>query len=99
MKTWHENLKKYEPKIYKTLTKYINYNEEESFCWQMIECAYSTLSYWTIIQLQDILCLGAEARMNRPGTVEDNWVWRFSDEMITEDVVEKLRELVEKYKR
>ncbi len=99
MKTWHENLKKYEPKIYKTLTKYINYNEEESFCQQMIECAYSTPSIWAIIQLQDILCLGAEARMNRPGTIEDNWVWRFSDEMITEDVVEKLRELVEKYKR
>ena len=99
MKTWHENLKKYEPKIYKTLTKYIKYNEKDSFCWQMIECAYSTPSNWTIIQLQDILCLGAEARMNRPGTVEDNWVWRFTWDMVADDVTEKLRELAGKYKR
>jgi len=99
MKIWFESLRKYESDIYKTLIGYINYNVEESFCWQMIECAYSTPSNWTIIQLQDILCLGSEARMNRPGTVEDNWVWRFTWDMVADDVSEKLRELAVKYKR
>ena len=99
MKTWFESLNKYEPEIYKTLTDYINFDEKESICWQMIECAYSTPSNWTIIQLQDILCLGAEARMNRPGTIEDNWVWRFRWDIFDDEVCDKLRKLVEKYNR
>jgi len=98
IKTWFENLKKYEPGIYETLIKYIKYEMDESICWQMIECAYSTPSNWAIIQFQDILCLGAEARMNRPGTIEDNWVWRFTWDMVADNVIQKLRELVEKYK-
>ena len=99
IKTWFLNMKKYEQKIFKTLIDYIDFDENRSICWQMIACAYSTPSNWTIIQLQDILCLGEEARMNRPGTVEDNWVWRFTWDMIADDVNDKLRELTEKYKR
>jgi 4-alpha-glucanotransferase len=29
-----------------------------------------------IIPIQDYLVLGAEARMNRPSTLEGNWTWR-----------------------
>ncbi|HEX38233.1 MAG TPA: 4-alpha-glucanotransferase [Candidatus Cloacimonetes bacterium] len=99
IKTWFLNMKKYEPGIYKTLTNYIDFDESKSMCWQMIECAYSTPSIWTIIQLQDILCLGEEARMNRPGTVGDNWVWRFTWDMIDDDISVELGKLAEKYNR
>lgn len=30
---------------------------------------------WVLFQLQDVLLLGDEARMNVPGTVDNNWVW------------------------
>ena len=99
IKTWFLNMKKYEPDIYNTLIDYIGFDENESICWQMLECAYSTPSNWAIIQLQDILCLGENARMNRPGTIDDNWIWRFTWDMISDDVRKKLRELVEKYMR
>lgn len=29
-----------------------------------------------VLQFQDILGLGKEGRMNKPGTIEDNWNWR-----------------------
>lgn len=29
-----------------------------------------------IAQMQDVLGLGAESRMNTPGTAAGNWVWR-----------------------
>ena len=99
IKTWFLNMKKYEQKIFKTLIDYIDFDENRSICWQMIACAYSTPSNWTIIQLQDIFCLGEETRMNRPGTVEDNWVWRFTWDMVADDVSKKLRGLAGKYKR
>jgi 4-alpha-glucanotransferase len=34
-----------------------------------------------IFPLQDILGLGTRARMNVPGTVEKNWIWRLSSEL------------------
>jgi 4-alpha-glucanotransferase len=30
-----------------------------------------------IVPMQDLLCLGTEARMNLPGTVVGNWRWQF----------------------
>ena len=31
---------------------------------------------WAIVPMQDILGLGAEARMNTPSTLGGNWAWR-----------------------
>jgi 4-alpha-glucanotransferase len=33
--------------------------------------------------LQDILNLGAEARMNIPGRAEGNWSWRSTEELLS----------------
>jgi 4-alpha-glucanotransferase len=41
------------------------------------------------------LGLGSEARMNRPGTADGNWEWRFRTEMLTAEVADWLRELTE----
>ena len=36
-----------------------------------------------VIPMQDILGLGAEARMNLPGTTGGNWLWRMKPDMLT----------------
>jgi 4-alpha-glucanotransferase len=33
--------------------------------------------------------------MNRPGSAEGNWRWRFTDHMLSESVFQELRELTE----
>jgi len=52
-----------------------------------------------IFPMQDVLGLGAEARMNYPSTREGNWEWRLSPELLTPRVAEKLREMTEIYGR
>jgi 4-alpha-glucanotransferase len=41
--------------------------------------------------LQDGLNLGAEARMNVPGTIDGNWRWRVADASIAGDALDRLR--------
>ncbi|QZE14772.1 4-alpha-glucanotransferase [Halosquirtibacter laminarini] len=35
-----------------------------------------------IFQMQDILALGDEGRMNTPGTIDGNWIWRAKDKTL-----------------
>ena len=40
-----------------------------------------------------MLRLGSEARMNLPGTDEENWQWRYQPEALTAELARDLREL------
>jgi len=45
--------------------------------WELIELAQSSRATLSMIPLQDVLGLGSEARMNRPGVPYGNWTWRY----------------------
>jgi 4-alpha-glucanotransferase len=61
----------------------------------MIELAWSSNAALAISPLQDLLNLGANARMNVPGRAEGNWRWRCSENMLTGSPFEWLREVTE----
>ena len=67
--------------------------------WDMIRLAMSSVAQMAILPLQDILGLGSECRMNRPGTLKGNWEWRFRPSELTEKVGERLRDLTGLYDR
>ena len=46
-----------------------------------------------IAPLQDLLNLGAEARMNVPGRAEENWSWRCTEELLSTADFHWLRDL------
>jgi len=51
--------------------------------WAMIRACCNSVANMAVCQLQDVLGLGVEHRMNTPGTVGDhNWTWRFSWDMV-----------------
>ncbi|PKL61241.1 MAG: 4-alpha-glucanotransferase [Methanomicrobiales archaeon HGW-Methanomicrobiales-2] len=52
-----------------------------------------------IIPMQDILGLGEEARMNRPGTGEGNWEWRLRPEQMGEEAMREFAEVTGIYGR
>ncbi len=57
--------------------EYMRLTEEEGLVWGVIRTAMSSVSDLCIVQLQDYLNLGGEARMNFPGTMgAANWTWR-----------------------
>lgn len=75
-------------------------NEDMNVCWDFIEILLQSVYNWTIFPLQDILCLDSSARMNTPGTLnENNWRWRYKKESLTPALAKKLKELTKRYNR
>jgi 4-alpha-glucanotransferase len=61
--------------------------------WDMIKLAIDSPADIAIIPMQDILGLDSRARMNTPGTVGQNWMWRFDPDLLTPDLKEQLLSL------
>ena len=67
--------------------------------WDMIRLALASVGNLAIIPLQDVLGLEQEARMNFPGKPVGNWQWRYTADLLTEELAARLRELTEIYGR
>ncbi len=67
--------------------------------WQLIELAMSSRAALCMIPLQDVLGLGNEARMNRPGQKQGNWTWRLEPGRLTEELARRLYESTASSKR
>jgi 4-alpha-glucanotransferase len=59
----------------------------------LIQLAWSSASALAITPLQDVLNLGAEARMNVPGRAGGNWRWRCPEDLLSSPATEWLRNL------
>ena len=64
-----------------------------------IRAALASVSDTAIIPLQDYLGLGAEARINTPSTLGDNWKWRLTEGEFTHELAAKIRRLAKIYGR
>jgi 4-alpha-glucanotransferase len=60
--------------------------------WSLIELAQASPAVLSIVPAQDVLGLGSEARMNRPGLSEGNWRWRLEEGQLTPALAARLRE-------
>ena len=93
---WFEELSE---KVRQYVCKYLD-NANPDMPWVLINTALASPTRLAIIPMQDILGLGAEHRMNTPGTSNSrNWRWQFKWLQITSDIEKKLKELVERYER
>ncbi len=59
--------------------------------WRLLETALSSRAALAIIPAQDVLGLGSEARMNRPGVTAGNWAWRLEPGQLTDELAARLR--------
>lgn len=62
---------------------------------ELMRAAWSSPAALAIAPLQDLLHLGAEARMNIPGRAEGNWRWRCTEDMLSTSPFQWLRDLTE----
>jgi 4-alpha-glucanotransferase len=58
--------------------------------WALIRLAFSSPARLAIVQAQDVLGLGSEARMNRPATTGGNWRWQLERGALTPAVARRL---------
>ena len=80
--------------------EYMCLNEAEGDVWGTIRTAMATVSDMAIVPMQDYLDLGAQARMNFPGTLTDaNWTWRAEAGFMTDELSERIRRLTRLYGR
>ena len=59
----------------------------------LLHLAWSSVTALAIAPLQDLLNLGADARMNVPGRVEGNWRWRCTEDMLSAPAFQWLSDL------
>ena len=79
---WYQKATPKERLLFSKLVPY----ETNSPVFNLISFGMKSKARIVIIPLQDYLNLPTEDRMNIPGTEASNWEWRFSKEVITEEV-------------
>jgi 4-alpha-glucanotransferase len=67
--------------------------------WGLIELAYASPANLAIVPAQDVLGLGSDARMNRPGRTDGNWSWRLEQGALTPALAERLHRLAGQHAR
>jgi len=64
-----------------------------------IRLAFSSIAVLAVIPLQDLLGFGSDCRMNRPSTLEGNWIWRCAPRFLSTEISHYLRGEVDFYGR
>jgi 4-alpha-glucanotransferase len=67
--------------------------------WGLIELAYGSPAELAIVPAQDVLGLGSESRMNRPGVTGGNWRWRLERGTLTSALARRLGRLAQQHGR
>jgi len=83
----------------KYILKYMNLTDDADFNWNLIKFGMASIADYAIIPAQDIIGYGYKYRMNIPGTIENNWIWKLSNLSVFETHMQKLRDITELYNR
>ena len=74
-------------------------NRHDDIVWDLMELGWQSKAVIAIAPLQDFLSLGSEARFNTPGTSSGNWQWRYSKDMIDEELITKMKDITKRNNR
>jgi 4-alpha-glucanotransferase len=89
---WYEALPDAEQRRVWTYLKRADGDSNE-ICGELLRVAWSSVAELSIAPFQDLLNLGAQARMNVPGSTDAHWRWRCTEEMLHGSTFRRLRDL------
>jgi 4-alpha-glucanotransferase len=92
---WYQSLTPAEHRFFRRYAP----GTDADVAWDVIRLAWASVADYALTPLQDVLGLGTEARMNLPGRPWGNWRWRFTREMLTDSLLDRLADLTEVYAR
>ena len=78
---------------------YLRLNSREGYQWGMMRAAWASPADLAVMQAQDLLGLGSEARMNIPSTLGENWKWRALPGVFTPALAARLKKEAKVYQR
>lgn len=81
--------------------RYLNnrYTRKEDMPWDFIRLSMASVADLAITPIQEFLCLGGEARINRPSTLGINWKWRLLKGQITHETTGRMYDMTKLYGR
>ena len=79
--------------------EYLGLNDEEGRNIGMIRGGMSSVAVLFVAQLQDWLNTGAESRINTPGKLGGNWLWRLQPKDLPADLAKKIARMTRNYGR
>lgn len=62
----------------------------DHICDKMMETVFMSRAQRAIVPMQDVLRLPTGARMNMPGTLGGNWLWRMQDGALSQETIQRL---------
>ncbi|MBQ9730224.1 MAG: 4-alpha-glucanotransferase [Clostridia bacterium] len=78
---------------------YCGRNTPVEVCQSTLRLLYASKANLVVVPMQDLLCYGAESRINEPSTAGGNWTFRFIKADFKGDVARFARSLAKKYHR
>jgi 4-alpha-glucanotransferase len=73
--------------------------DEPEIWWALTRLALGSRARLCMLQAQDVLGLGSEARMNTPGRADGNWSWRLAPGQLGEAEAERLAAMTREAER
>ena len=67
--------------------------------WDVIRAAWASVATIAIAPLQDVLGMGSDARMNKPGVASGNWRWRLRFDQFRAEAIQRMLDLTTLYNR
>lgn len=96
---WYNSLPIGDKNLIDIKFKYEKIDKKKKINRKFIEYAYKSPCKLCVIPVQDYLGLGSEARINTPGTKDENWVFRLTELKSLEGLSSTIKELIKKYDR
>ena len=92
---WNEMDQERKDKIKERFIDYENFSS-----WELIRIGMKTKAKLFVAPMQDLLNLDDYSRLNKPGTIENNWSWRLNrNNFRIEKALKKYGDLAKAYKR
>ena len=79
--------------------EYLHLDASEGEGWGMMRAIWASAADLAIVQMQDLLGLGSEARMNTPSTLGNNWCWRAKPGFDSPELAARVRRQMKLYRR
>ena len=79
--------------------RYLGLNSAEGINWGLIRGGMSSVAELFVAQMSDFLGLGAEARINEPGSTGNNWRWRLLPGQLDKKLCDRIYEYTKMYGR
>ena len=79
--------------------EYLHLDPAEGEGWGMMRAIWASPADTAVVQMQDLLGLGSDARVNTPSTLGGNWVWRARPGFASRELADRVRRQMELYHR